>query len=199
MSMTTVDYFAIVLATVVSMIVGTIWYTALARNWQRAARLDVLGGSERSGNYIVAAVSEIVMATVFALLLAHFQTVTLGDALLAAFFLWLGFVETTIAVNRRFQRFGWDLALIRGRPLAACAARPGPRLRQLLNLSSGRAGAYRPGRAPSPVLGSAISAYALSHGPVRGTPLRRRRQGMAPPAADPSGCGGGALTCKEWR
>ncbi|WAP70612.1 DUF1761 domain-containing protein [Jiella pelagia] len=112
MSLGAIDYFAIVLATVLSMIVGTIWYTAFARNWRRAARLDVLGSAEHSGKYAVAALSELVMATVFALLLAHFQTVTLVDALQAAFFLWLGFVATTIAVNRRFQRFGWDLMLI---------------------------------------------------------------------------------------
>ncbi|MCE7030370.1 DUF1761 domain-containing protein [Jiella avicenniae] len=112
MSLATVDYFAVVLATVVSMIVGTIWYTALARNWRRAARLELLGGMERPGNFALAALSELVMATVFALLLAHFQAVTLGGALLAAFYLWLGFVATTIVVNRRFQRFGWDLALI---------------------------------------------------------------------------------------
>lgn len=112
MSLAAVDYFAIVLATVVSMIVGTIWYTAFARNWRRAARLEVLGDADHAGNYLLAALSELVMATVFALLLAHFQTVTFVDALLAAFFLWLGFVATTLAVNHRFQRFGWDLALI---------------------------------------------------------------------------------------
>ncbi|NDW06190.1 DUF1761 domain-containing protein [Jiella pacifica] len=112
MSLTAVDYFAIVLATVVSMIVGTIWYTAFARNWRRAARLEVLGGGDRTSNIFLAALAELVMATIFALLLAHFQAVTLAGALLAAFYLWLGFVATTVVVNRRFQRFGWDLALI---------------------------------------------------------------------------------------
>ncbi|TFF17651.1 DUF1761 domain-containing protein [Jiella endophytica] len=112
MSLAATDYFAIVLATVVSMIVGTIWYTALARHWQRAARFDVLGMSERSGNILVAILSEFVMAAVFAVLLSHFETVSLLDALLSAVFLWIGFVATTVIVNRRFQGFGWDLAAI---------------------------------------------------------------------------------------
>jgi hypothetical protein len=112
MSLATVDAFAIVLATVVSMIVGTIWYTALARSWRRASRFDLLGDPERHGNVALAAAAQGVMATVFSLLLAHFETVTLPDALFAALFLWLGFVATTLLVNRRFQGFGWDLPLI---------------------------------------------------------------------------------------
>ena len=60
----------------------------------------------------LAAAAQGVMATVFSLLLAHFETVTLSDALFAALFLWLGFVATTLLVNRRFQGFGWDLPLI---------------------------------------------------------------------------------------
>ncbi|MBO0903324.1 DUF1761 domain-containing protein [Jiella sonneratiae] len=112
MSLAAIDVFAIVLATVVSMIVGTIWYTAFARSWQRAARTEDHGTAARTGNIALAALSEFVMAAVFALLLAHFPTVSLPDAVLSALALWLGFVATTVAVSQRFLGFGWDLTAI---------------------------------------------------------------------------------------
>ncbi|MEX6507271.1 DUF1761 domain-containing protein [Jiella sp. M17.18] len=109
-----IDYFAVFLAAVASMIIGTIWYTAFGRIWGKAARLPP--GTARATATAVATsfVCELLMALVFAILLGHFQNYTLGDALASAVFLWLGFVATTIVVGTRFQGFGWDLPLIDG-------------------------------------------------------------------------------------
>jgi len=51
---------------------------------------------------------------VLAGLLGHLGAgqVTLTNGVVSALFVWLGFVATVIAVNERYQGFGWDLTLI---------------------------------------------------------------------------------------
>ncbi|MCQ0987210.1 DUF1761 domain-containing protein [Jiella marina] len=114
MSIATLDYFAILTATVISMIVGTIWYTALGRFWLRAVGLAEDQARQRASDIVIAFLAEFIMATIFAVLLAHFDGYTLLDAITAALFLWLGFVMTTVIVNARFQGRSWDLPLIDG-------------------------------------------------------------------------------------
>jgi hypothetical protein len=38
--------------------------------------------------------------------------VTLWNGIVSGFLLWLGFIATTLAVNHRYQNFGWDLTAI---------------------------------------------------------------------------------------
>ena len=106
MGIGSVDLFAVVLATVASMVVGTIWYVALGHFWRRAARL----GSEMSEPHF----GIFVMTLVCEFVLQHGEIVALFEALWVAVLLWTGFVATTLVVNTRFQGFGWDLPLIDG-------------------------------------------------------------------------------------
>ena len=62
--------------------------------------------------YIVAAICQLVIAFMLAGVIGHLGRFDIPGALLTAFFLWLGFVAATMAVNHRFQNFGWDLTLI---------------------------------------------------------------------------------------
>lgn len=56
------------------------------------------------------------MATMVAAVVGHLGPgeVTLANGVVSAFFLWVGFVATTLVVNHRYQGFGWDLSLIDG-------------------------------------------------------------------------------------
>ncbi|MCK5931763.1 Protein of unknown function [Fulvimarina manganoxydans] len=114
MGIGSVDLFAVALATVASMVVGTIWYVALGHFWRRAARLGSEMSEPHFGIFVMTLVCEFVMAIVFASILQHGEIVALLEALWVAVLLWTGFVATTLIVNTRFQGFGWDLPLIDG-------------------------------------------------------------------------------------
>ncbi|MEE2952476.1 MAG: DUF1761 domain-containing protein [Pseudomonadota bacterium] len=114
MGIGSVDLFAVALATVASMVVGTIWYVALGHFWRRAARLGSEMSEPHFGIFVMTLVCEFVMAVVFASILQHGEIVALLEALWVAVLLWTGFVATTLIVNTRFQGFGWDLPLIDG-------------------------------------------------------------------------------------
>ena len=66
MGIGSVDLFAVVLATVASMVVGTIWYVALGHFWRRAARLGSEMSEPHFGIFVMTLVCEFVMAVVFA-------------------------------------------------------------------------------------------------------------------------------------
>ncbi len=61
-------------------------------------------------------VSELIMTWVMAGVIGHLGTgqVTLWNGVVSAAFLWLGFMVTTMAVNHRYQFYGWDLTVIDG-------------------------------------------------------------------------------------
>ncbi|MCB8837726.1 DUF1761 domain-containing protein [Aurantimonas sp. VKM B-3413] len=114
MSVPAVDYFAVFMAAVASMIVGTIWYTAFGKVWFRAARMSPAMARPLPAIIATAFLCELVMALIFAVLLGHFEGYTLADALASAVFLWIGFIATTVIANTRNQGFAWDLPLIDG-------------------------------------------------------------------------------------
>jgi hypothetical protein len=53
--------------------------------------------------FIIAAVALFVMAWMLAGLMTHLGNVTIRGGLMTAFFVWLGFVLTTMGVNQAFQ------------------------------------------------------------------------------------------------
>ena len=64
--------------------------------------------------FVVSFVCEIVMAFVMAGAIGHLGAgqVTLLNGVISALILWAGFIATTIAVNQRYQGFGWSLTVI---------------------------------------------------------------------------------------
>src|SRR5262249_27215872 len=64
--------------------------------------------------FVVSFIADLVMATVMAGIVAHMGAgqATLFSGVVSGLIVWVGFVATTIAVNHRYQGFGWDLTLI---------------------------------------------------------------------------------------
>jgi hypothetical protein len=54
------------------------------------------------------------MAWMLAGMVGHLGAVTVSNAVVSAFFVWLGFSMTTILVNHRFQMLPWSLVGIAG-------------------------------------------------------------------------------------
>ncbi len=112
----------ILLATVAGWIVGAIWYGALfSKPWMAATGLTeekITGGTGKPNPapFIISFILEFVMAYMLAVLLMHTAPdgFSFAGALSAAFFLWLGFVATTMTINQRYEMRPWSLTLIDG-------------------------------------------------------------------------------------
>lgn len=111
----------ILAATVAGWVFGAVWYMSLSRQWMAASGLteqDIKGpdGKQSPAPFIISFVLEFVMAYVLASLFLHMGegVPSLGTALAAAFFLWLGLVATTQTINHRYSMAPWSLTLIDG-------------------------------------------------------------------------------------
>jgi hypothetical protein len=124
MSFAGINYLAIVIAAVAAWLAGAAWYGALAKPWVaaqgktmeefQAQRAALRGSTAAYAPFIIAFVAELVMAWALAGVIGHLGAgqVTLRNGVISAFFLWLGFVVTTLAVNYAFAARGLKLAAI---------------------------------------------------------------------------------------
>lgn len=115
-----VNYLAIVVAAVAAFVFGSIYYGALSKPWMKAARIEpkAEGGMSMPGPGLLinSFVCELIMAWALAGIIGHLGTeqTTLWNGIVSGFFVWLGFMATTMAVNHRYEGFGWDLTIIDG-------------------------------------------------------------------------------------
>ncbi len=114
MSFAAVNLLAVIVAAVLAFVFGALYYGALSRPWQRAGRIDPV--LARPGAVVLAVTlgCELVAAFVLAALMAGLGMTTIGGGLAVAFWAWLGFVVSSMAMNHRYQGYGWDLTAIDG-------------------------------------------------------------------------------------
>lgn len=116
-----ISYLAILAAAVASYIFGAIWYMALSKPWMAAlgkTEADIKGpdGKGSAAPFVIAFVAQLVMAYVLGGLIGHLGAgqVTPWNGLLSAFFVWIGFVLTTLVTNHGFQGSKRMLTVIDG-------------------------------------------------------------------------------------
>ncbi len=114
MDISNISWVGVIVATIAAFVVGGAYYGILAKPWMKAARLDPSDTKMSASLFGVSLVSEFVMAVVLSLIVSALTMgeVSIGQGLVVAFVLWLGFVVTTQTINHRYQGFGWDLTLI---------------------------------------------------------------------------------------
>jgi hypothetical protein len=106
-----VNWLAIVLATLSSLVVGAVWYSPalFANTWMKLAKLT----PKTAASPAVAIPTATVVAFLTAYVLAHVTFVMhefyghasfLGDALTTAFWLWLGFTAARIITHDTFEK-----------------------------------------------------------------------------------------------
>jgi hypothetical protein len=110
-----VNYFAVLVAAVAAWFAGAVWYMTLAKPWVaalgrtmeqfKAEQAENAGKPRAMVPFLLAFVAELIMAWALAGTLAHLGPgqVTLRNGIVAALFLWLGFVITTMVVNNAFS------------------------------------------------------------------------------------------------
>lgn len=127
MLFTGINYIAVVVAGVASFAFGAVYYMSLAKPWMAAVgKTEEQVKSESSPLiYIVAIISQLVMAFMMAGVLGHLvppgardtaavPSVTLTNGLITGFCIWFGFVLTTMLINHGFQGQKRALSLIDG-------------------------------------------------------------------------------------
>ena len=108
-----VSYVAVVVAAIVAMVVGFVWY---ARPVFGARWMAYLGMTDM-GNpgpmvIVVGAIAALVNAWVLALLSLNLKGSTLGDGVMLGILVWLGFMATITAAQVNFERKPWGLWLL---------------------------------------------------------------------------------------
>jgi len=116
MDISGINTFAVLLAAVAGFVFGAVYYGVLSKPWIAAGRIGPV--QARPGPAILATtfISELVMAFVLAGLVSQLGVgeVTIAGGIVAAVLVWLGFMITTMAVNHRYQAYGWALTVIDG-------------------------------------------------------------------------------------
>ncbi|MGE0501094.1 MAG: DUF1761 domain-containing protein [Rhizobiaceae bacterium] len=116
MDFTGVNWLAVLVAAIAAFAFGAAWYMSLSKPWMKASRIDPLKGERSIVPFVVSFIGLLIMAYVLHVLMGAIafsgMTVTMG--LVTGFIVWLGFMATTMAVNHRYEGFGWDLTLIDG-------------------------------------------------------------------------------------
>ena len=112
-----VNWLAIILAVIASMALGFGWYMLLAKQWVAALGRtpDMVGNANQATPFIIAGLMQLIMAYFLALLTPRiFEATNIGSAMAMGFWLWLGFVITSMVINHRYQGSKWSLTLIDG-------------------------------------------------------------------------------------
>jgi Protein of unknown function (DUF1761) len=118
MSFAGVNYFAVVIATLAGFGLGAVWYMILSRPWLHAvgkteAELKKEGPAQALP-FVIALVALFVMALMLAGVMGHIGDISIRGGAISGFFVWLGFVITTMGVNHAFSGAPTKLTLIDG-------------------------------------------------------------------------------------
>jgi hypothetical protein len=107
-----INVWAVILAAVSSMVVGSIWYSksVFGSTWGKLAKVD-MSKTPKASQMTVLLASTFLASLLMAYVLAHvtylsntfFRNDFLQDALSTGFWLWLGFVATRLFVHDAFE------------------------------------------------------------------------------------------------
>jgi hypothetical protein len=122
MTLGNLNYWPVLIAAIAGFAFGAVWYTWLSKPWMAARGLPEAELKARTGPspllFIVSFVALFIMAWMFAGILLHLARggteMSVRSGVISGFFLWLGFVITTMAVNHAFQGERRMLTLIDG-------------------------------------------------------------------------------------
>jgi len=115
-----INYLAVLVAAAAGFGLGGVWYRLLAKPWMAAHGFTSKKIRAHHGKgaapwpLIIAAVADMVMAWMLAGVIGHLGELTLKNGVIAAAFIWFGFIITTLAVNNTFGMRKPKLILIDG-------------------------------------------------------------------------------------
>jgi Protein of unknown function (DUF1761) len=118
MTFSGINYLAVIIATLAGFGLGAVWYMVLGGAWMHALgkTKDQMRaeGSAKALPFVIALVALFVMALMLAGLMGHLGDITVRGGMISGFFVWIGFVITTMGVNHAFSGAKPMLTLIDG-------------------------------------------------------------------------------------
>ena len=118
MFFTPVNYPAVGISAIASMVVGFLWYSPMlfGTPWMKLSGLDdkkmKAAQKDMPKTYGISFVASLITAYVIATLVNSMLVSSLSDGLALGTVLWLGFVATTMVTGVLFQKMPWALFLI---------------------------------------------------------------------------------------
>ncbi len=111
-----INYLAVVVAAAAGFGVGMAWYMLFGNAWMAALGKTREALKPRPTPFIAAAICLLVMAYLLAGFIGHLgdAQITLKNGVISGFFVWAGFVITSMIVNHSFQGASRALTLIDG-------------------------------------------------------------------------------------
>lgn len=90
-----VNFLAVLVAAIVSMVIGAVWYSPLVfgKIWMKLSGVMPKGGAVKS--YLIGGISTLVTSYVLAHFIHFAEATTVVQGITAGFWLWLGFIATT--------------------------------------------------------------------------------------------------------
>lgn len=105
---TGLNYLAIIVAWVISVVVGAFWYSpaGFGKLWSKLSGVDMMKTPKKEANraIIFVSVSSLLQAFALALVLNSLGVNSISEGVIAALVLWFGFVAITTIGNTLYQR-----------------------------------------------------------------------------------------------
>lgn len=110
-----INYLAVVIAALAAFGLGAVWYMVLSKPWLRAVGKTKDEMQARGAfPFLIAIIALLLMSWMLAGLMGHLAQITIRGGVMTAFFIWVGFVITTMAVNHAYSGAKPMLTLIDG-------------------------------------------------------------------------------------
>lgn len=110
-----INYLAVVIAALAAFGLGAVWYMVLSKPWLRAVGKTKEEMQARGAfPFLIAIIALLLMSWMLAGLMGHLAQITIRGGVMTAFFIWVGFVVTTMAVNHAYSGAKPMLTLIDG-------------------------------------------------------------------------------------
>lgn len=101
-----IHWWAVVVAALVNMVAGTIWYSKVAfgKEWMKLTgrKMEEIGGAGMG--YLLVAAASFLQAWILAHFVTYAGSTNFWDGLVTAFWLWLAFVAVVMATNMVFDQ-----------------------------------------------------------------------------------------------
>ena len=114
-----INYWAVLVSAIVSMIIGMIWYnpSVFGSIWMKGIgknEKDMQKDKEKgmAWRYIFALISSLVMSFILAHVVDYTEAVSIGRGLEAGFWIWLGFIATTMTGMVLWEVKPWKVYFI---------------------------------------------------------------------------------------
>ncbi len=116
MNLVQINYLAVLVCGVLSMIVGALWYgPVFGKLWMKQygyTEEDLARDFNPGKTYGLAVLGHIIMALVLAYMISLTNAQTISEGFRIAFSCWLGFIAATMFVNKLFSRKSYTLFFI---------------------------------------------------------------------------------------